>query len=198
MNILQCTYITTSRKVNLAKHYRKKTNNSNSTSLKYGDNSYSRSGLRGECHKDLGSETNRSPQTKRSNSHQEIDSQEREREREGKREGKRKRDKYCHWSRTNKYAPSYSLALVENYSQTLSGLHCLTPIFLIGTTKSGEVYALSISLLTNPSVPAERAVPVFLHVEFPCKVHIGDVPSEISLTVVTGDYIYYSSAKPSL
>eukprot|EP00026_Physarum_polycephalum_P007139 Phypoly_transcript_07194.p1 GENE.Phypoly_transcript_07194~~Phypoly_transcript_07194.p1 ORF type:complete len:403 (+),score=56.45 Phypoly_transcript_07194:198-1406(+) len=52
----------------------------------------------------------------------------------------------------------------------LSSLHCLTPIFLIGTTKSGEVYALSISLLTNPSVPPERAVPVFLRAEFPCKV----------------------------
>ncbi len=49
-------------------------------------------------------------------------------------------------------------------------MHSITSTFLIGTTSSGEVYCISLSLMSNTNLPPEKSFPVLVRIEMPFKV----------------------------
>jgi len=53
----------------------------------------------------------------------------------------------------------------------LSGLHMATSTLVLASTPTGELFAISLSLLDNPLMEVHKLLPVILPVRFPFKVH---------------------------
>jgi len=60
--------------------------------------------------------------------------------------------------------------MVLQVEQSISTLNCVTPNCLFGTASTGEAYVISLSLLNNPNIPSDKAVPVVMSVDIPFKV----------------------------